>query len=293
MIIYRLFLKLTKVDNWLLLWLSFSLIFVSTFVIAYLEPEAFPTLFDGFWWVMTTVTTVGYGDFYPVTVAGRLYAVFLYIFGIGLIGVVIGKIVDAFGNIRKKREGGALAFQGKNHIIIVGWSQKAKYAVEEMLESKINKDIVIIDDLEKAPILDDNIHYVRGNASKQAVLKQANITEADAVIIFADDSIEDTLLTDGKSLIIASSIESIATNIHTTVEIMDEEHIKNFKHANVDDFILTHDTVSRLAVRSIFSKGITNVYSQLISRKHGDDLYRIKRNKNWKTYRDAFHDLLK
>ncbi|WP_102345233.1 potassium channel family protein [Bacillus sp. Marseille-P3661] len=292
MIFFRLFISLTKINNWLLLWASLSLVLFSTLIIAYLEPETFPTLFEALWWVMTTVTTVGYGDYYPVTVAGRIYAIFLYIIGIGLIGVVIGKIVDLFVIIRKKREGGEMTFQGNNHIVIVGWSKKALYAVEEIIESEPRIDIVIIDTLEQAPLLEKNIHYIKGEASKRAILEKANVSKAKAVLIFADDNIQNALLTDGKSLMIASSIESIAPDIHTTVEIMDEEHIKNFKHVKVDDFVLTHDTISRLAVRSIFTKGVTNVYSQLISRKYGEDLFPIPKREHWITYRDAFNDLL-
>lgn len=43
---------------------------------------------DAIWWAFVTVTTVGYGDFYPVTVAGRVIAVVLMTVGIGVVGVV-------------------------------------------------------------------------------------------------------------------------------------------------------------------------------------------------------------
>lgn len=43
---------------------------------------------DAWWWAFTTITTVGYGDFYPVTLAGRLVAVVLMACGVGLLGTV-------------------------------------------------------------------------------------------------------------------------------------------------------------------------------------------------------------
>jgi voltage-gated potassium channel len=48
------------------------------------------TFKDAVWWSFATITTVGYGDHYPVTDAGRLIAAALMVCGIGLLGVVTG-----------------------------------------------------------------------------------------------------------------------------------------------------------------------------------------------------------
>lgn len=293
MIVYKFFAKLIKLDNWSLFWSTSTLLLFSTIFITYLEPETFPTLFEGFWWVMTTVTTVGYGDYSPLTTEGRLFAILLYIFGIGLIGVLIGKVVDWFSGLRKLTMEGKMAYKGNNHIVIIGWSQKASYAVDEILNSELKVDIVLIDQLEISPIIKDRVYFVQGNASKEETLSRANIQGAQSVLIFSDEKILDPLLSDGKTLIIASSVESMAEEVHTIVEIMDEDHIKNFEHVRVDEFLLSHDTISSLAVRSAFTKGISSLYTQLISRKYGDDLYQISKKEYWHSYRDAFNDLLK
>lgn len=291
--IRKLMKRMAKVDNRLVVLSSILLLGISTYLIVKVEPEQFPSYFDGFWWVMTTVTTVGYGDYYPVTINGRLIAMFLYVFGIGLIGMIIGKVVDAFSVFRKKREEGKIVYKERNHYIIIGWSQKAYYAVKEIMDTLPNAEVVIIDDLEKAPILLENVHYVRGNAANKETLLQANIQEAKAVLIFADDKIQDNQLVDGKTLLIASTAETITPNIHTVVEVMEEEHIKNFKHVKVDEFIFSNETISSLAVRSAFTKGISGVYGQLMRRSQGDDLYHIPMRSHWETYKDAFEELLK
>lgn len=51
---------------------------------------------DGLWWAFVTITTVGYGDFYPITIVGRLIAVGLMIAGIALLGTVTATLAAWF-----------------------------------------------------------------------------------------------------------------------------------------------------------------------------------------------------
>lgn len=291
-ILRKIFFKLVRISNFVLFISSFFLIVFSSLLIFLVENETFPTIFDGFWWVMTTVTTVGYGDYFPVTIGGRIIAIFLYIFGIGLIGVAIGKIIDSLAIFRKKRIEGDIVYKESGHFIIIGWSQKAHFAIKEMLETSGDVEVVIVDQLREAPMLSENIHYIKGEAANADTLERANIKGAKAVLIFADDHLHNDQMTDGKSLLIASSIEAIAPKVHTIVEIMEEKHIDNFKHVHVDEFIVSNETISSLAVRSAFRKGISGIYGQLLRRSVGEDLYHVPLREEWDTYRDAFQSLL-
>ncbi|MCH9648761.1 MAG: ion transporter [Deltaproteobacteria bacterium] len=51
---------------------------------------------DALWWAVVTVTTVGYGDFYPITGAGRLVATGLIVTGIGILGIFTAYVAAAF-----------------------------------------------------------------------------------------------------------------------------------------------------------------------------------------------------
>ena len=62
------------------------------------------TLGDAVWWALSTVTTVGYGDVYPVTVGGRFIAGLLMITGIALVGTITAAVASWFVNVVRQSE---------------------------------------------------------------------------------------------------------------------------------------------------------------------------------------------
>ncbi len=259
-----------------------------------LEPGTFHNWFNAFYWVMTTMSTVGYGDFFATSAAGKLFTMFLYIFGIGLLSLVIGKVIDAMGELQRRRGAGTLSFRGKDQVVLINWNRKTQAAVDEILCYSPDCRIIIIDESGQHPLQDmEHVHFISGDPSSDDILQKANIEEARAAIVFGDTRIDEASLTDGKTLLIASSIERIAPQVHTTVEIMQEKNIQNFRHVHVNEFVLSHDAISRLAVRSALQEGNPEVITQLLSREHGDDIYEIPRDAAWRTYGDAFQALLR
>ncbi|WP_342671708.1 ion channel [Paenibacillus glacialis] len=263
--------------------------------IAYvLEPNTFDNWFNALYWVMTTMATVGYGDYFAKTAIGKAFTMFLYIFGIGLLSLVIGKVIDSIGELQRRRGAGTLSFRGRDHVILINWSKKAQAAVDEILCYSPKCHIIIIDEMGNHPLEHmEQVHFISGDPSSDEILLKANITGAKAAIVFGDTRIDEASLIDGKSLLIASSIERIAAQVHTTVEIMQEKNIQNFRYVHVNEFVLSHDAISRLAVRSALQEGNSEVITQLLSRQYGDDIYEIPLNRMWKTYGEAFQDLLR
>lgn len=60
------------------------------------QPEAFPNIIASFWWAVATLTTVGYGDVYPITGLGRLLSGMIALLGIGLVALPTGIISSGF-----------------------------------------------------------------------------------------------------------------------------------------------------------------------------------------------------
>lgn len=60
------------------------------------QPEHFSNAFSGIWWSVSTLLTVGYGDIYPVTIGGRLMAIFIAFLGVGMVAIPTGIISAGF-----------------------------------------------------------------------------------------------------------------------------------------------------------------------------------------------------
>lgn len=68
------------------------------------QPERFASVFDGLWWAAVTLSTVGYGDVYPVTVGGRFFTVCILLLGLGIVAVPTGLFASALSRVRQGEE---------------------------------------------------------------------------------------------------------------------------------------------------------------------------------------------
>lgn len=294
--VFRVWRGLAKLSFLSIVLASIGIILIGTLLGYIFEPGTFNTVFDSFWWTMTTLTTVGYGDFYPTTVAGRWLGIFLFLFGIGVIGTLIGKLVEFGAAFQRLKREGKLVYRGEGHYVYIGWSPKTKKAIDEVFIHEPKAEIVLIDQLREEPYEHDQIHFVSGDASDEAVLLQANVLKARRVAIFADDRISETLLADGKSLLIASAVEALSSeykvDLHTVVEVCEERNISKFKHVRVDDFILANDSVSLLMAKATLQPGTTAIFRQLLSKQSGGNIQALKPRQEWQTVRQANEALL-
>ncbi len=82
------------------------LLYLSAVGIYYFEngaqPEQFKSIFHSFWWAVATLTTVGYGDVFPVTVGGRIFTFFILMIGLGIVAVPAGLLASALTKVRKE-----------------------------------------------------------------------------------------------------------------------------------------------------------------------------------------------
>lgn len=76
--------------------MAIAYVLVSALVIYNVEPESFGTFFDAIYWATISLTTVGYGDIYPVSTIGRLVTMVSSVFGIAIIALPSGVITAGY-----------------------------------------------------------------------------------------------------------------------------------------------------------------------------------------------------
>lgn len=85
--------------------LAVGYIMISAIIIFNVEPQTFKTFFDAVYWATVSLTTVGYGDLYPLTTVGRVVAMFSSFFGIAIVALPAGIVTAEYTNsLRKKDE---------------------------------------------------------------------------------------------------------------------------------------------------------------------------------------------
>lgn len=76
--------------------LAIAYILISALVVFNVEPDSFNTFFDAMYWATVSLTTVGYGDIYPVTTIGRIVTMVSSIFGIAIVALPAGIITAGY-----------------------------------------------------------------------------------------------------------------------------------------------------------------------------------------------------
>ena len=76
--------------------LAIGYIFISALIIFNVEGDSFQSFFDAIYWATVSLTTVGYGDIYPITTAGRIITMISSIFGIAIVALPAGIITAGY-----------------------------------------------------------------------------------------------------------------------------------------------------------------------------------------------------
>src|SRR5882757_7281275 len=88
---------------------------------------------DAMWYLVETLTTVGYGDALPVTYWGRMIGFVFLLSSLGVYGFIIGQIANFMSTIKEQRELGLNGTGFKNHVVIIGWNEFGQSVISHLV----------------------------------------------------------------------------------------------------------------------------------------------------------------
>ncbi len=242
------------------------------------------SVWDGIWWAVVTICTVGYGDKFPISSAGKIVALGLMISGIGLLSLVTATIASVFVEQKIKEGKGLETIKEKNHIVICGWNQ---YTEEVLLWLNIYGDekdptIVLVnelpvDDIDALKLKYDkyNLQVIRGNYVHENVLLRASIRRAKFALIMADLSgLHAKERADERTILAVLTIKSLAPKLKIVAELLDGENKPHLKRANVDEIIVRGEHMGSLLASAVSYPGLPRVFSNILSR---DDKNKLRK----------------
>ena len=249
--------------------MAIALVLASVLVI-YLDRDGYRdvnedglTLLDCFYYAVVSLSTTGYGDITPSTPDARLVNVLLItparvLFLIILVGTTLEVLTDQYRNsLRVTRWRRKL----KDHIIICGYGTKGRAAVTALLETGYDKSkIVVVESRDEAirQAAANGLVAIEGNATRSAVLLQADVKNCKSVIIATDSDEASVLITLTVRQLTAGQVRIIAA-------VREQENAALLKQSGAHHVIVSSSTAGRLLGLTTTAPPLIDVVEDLLT----------------------------
>ena len=130
---------------------------------------------------------------------------------------------------------------------------------------------MLIDDSERNPA-EGKVYFVKGDPTDTADLERADITEAEAALVFPQSTANDA---DMRSILTVMAIESVAPHVRTVAEVNNPRMVEHFMQAHADEVLVTPTLASHLLARAALYPGLSDLVTDMVSGGEGSELYRV------------------
>lgn len=254
-----------------------ALLLLADFWVVYFERgrnPAFENYGDGLWWALVTVTTIGYGDTFPITTSGRLVGSVVILVGIGLVGLFMGKISSILVE-QRIREGRGLndAKRLSGHFVILGHKADMSGFISGILRvnpSLPREKLVVVSQSDESVVEElrlafPGVLFLRGDVVDPMAIQRANVATAARVLVLADESLaRSDQEKDARTVMAVMTLKSLAPEVYTCAEVIDSKYDEHLKLAKCDEVILSREYSRFLLVSATVSEGISKVLHEML-----------------------------
>ena len=260
--------------------------------------------FDAVWWSVVTWATVGYGDTYPVTTAGRLLGILLIFASVAVTAVLSGTIASIFVD-RKMREGKGLQHAKlRDHLVVCGWNRSTEGMLDGLarMAGRGKARIVLVNEMDPEAFQECaarhrgmDLRFVRGDFTSETVLRRASVHAARTAVLVSDESGANTLAkADERTILATLAIKSMNPDIVTSAELVNAENAGHLRRANVDDIIVDGEFNGFLLASGVAAPGVPELAREILSVGGGNVVQQAPVPAGWagKTFAELSQHLL-
>lgn len=212
------------------------------------------------WWFLVTASTVGYGDYFPVSSAGHLVGGYVIVGGIATLTTLFAQLAGVIERARGRRMKGSATLDASNHVVVLGYTPgRTERVVDELLAYGGRRVVLCAwDEVGTHPLPDRDLDFVRGELTSDGVLRRAGVHRARSVLVDVRD--------DNEALAVLVAVDHVAPTAHLVVALRDMDRCRSLRYVNDQVHCVQWHSV-RLVTEELQSPGISQVYAELMT--HG------------------------
>jgi len=224
------------------------------------------------YWLVVTASTVGYGDFSPVTLWGKV-AVSLWVIplGLSLFAMIVTRVGFGVSEFVQRGKKGLRNMNHENHTVIIGWNGTRTLRLIELLLSRTNGDaaeIVLCVEADIQNPMPKQIDFVRVESfSHKEGMQRASLDKAARIII--DNPLDDVTLTT------ALFCEQLSPNSHKTAYFQDES-VGELLRSHCPKIECIPSVAVELLAKSSLDPGSARLHRQLLDSTYGMTQYSVE-----------------
>lgn len=216
---------------------------------------------DAIWYTIVTLTTVGYGDYYPVTLGGKILGLFIILGSLGILGYLIGEITYRINAYMEKKKQGYYGTKFENHYVIIGWNDFARQVTNQIYNAGHKVALVTNskDDMElfSSQFDDDRAFVLFTDYKNMAAYSKVNITKSKAIFInFKEDT---------ETLVFVLNIKKEYPNLNIIINCTNPDLKETLENTGVSHVVARHEVASRMVASYLFEPHVAEYTSDLIS----------------------------